>query len=133
MADCTFCKIINKEIPSDIVYEDKDTIAFLDINPVNKGHTLVLPKEHYENLFDVPEDILSNTMKIVKKIAVALSKYSDGVNLGQNNRRPAGQLVDHIHFHVIPRFSGDGLRHWPGKKYQEGESKKVAEEIKKLL
>ena len=133
MTDCLFCKIINREIPSDIVYEDDKVIAFLDIHPVNKGHTLVLPKQHYENLFDVPENILINTMKTVKKIAVALSKYSDGVNVGQNNRMAAGQLVDHIHFHLIPRFNEDGLKHWPGKKYQEGESKKVADEIKKLL
>ncbi|MEK6860850.1 MAG: HIT family protein [Nanoarchaeota archaeon] len=133
MTDCLFCKIIKREIPSDIVYEDDKVIAFLDIHPVNKGHTLVLPKQHYENLFDVPENILINTMKTVKKIAVALSKYSDGVNVGQNNRMAAGQLVDHIHFHLIPRFNEDGLKHWPGKKYQEGESKKVADEIKKLL
>ena len=72
-------------------------------------------------------------MSFVKKIAIALSKYADGVNLGQNNKKAAGQLVDHIHFHLIPRFNNDGLKHWPGKKYLENESKKVAEEIKRLL
>ncbi len=133
MTDCLFCKIIRKEIPSEIVYEDKDTVAFLDLNPVNKGHTLVVPKVHFENILDVPENTLSSAIKTVKKIAIALSKYSDGVNIAQNNKIAAGQVVPHIHFHVIPRFNNDGLRHWPGKKYQEGESKKAAEEIKRLL
>lgn len=133
MENCIFCKIIKKEIPSDIVYEDNNVVAFLDISPVNKGHTLVVPKEHYENLFDISENLLHNTINVVKKIGIALNKYSDGVNLGQNNGRASGQLVDHIHFHVIPRFNYDGLKHWPGKKYQEGESKKVAGEIKRLL
>lgn len=131
--ECIFCKIIKKEIPSDIVYEDDKVIAFLDIHPVNKGHTLVLPKEHNENLFDIPERVLDATMRIVKKIATALNRYSDGVNLWQNNGKASGQLVDHIHFHIVPRFNGDGLRHWSGKKYQEGEAKRVAEEIKRLI
>jgi len=133
MADCLFCKIVKKEIPSNIVYEDANVIAFLDINPVNFGHTLVVPKVHVENMDDVAENVLVNSIKVVKKIAMALGKIAGGVNVIQNNKGAAGQLVNHIHFHVIPRYENDGLRHWPGKKYEEGQAEKLMEEVKKAI
>jgi len=133
MNDCIFCKIISQEIPSEIVYEDENTLAFLDINPINLGHTLVIPKQHHENIFDVPEEILNNTMKVLQKVARSVDEISDGINVGQNNRPAAGQIVNHIHFHVIPRFEKDGLRSWPGKKYGEAEIKETLGKIRKNL
>ncbi|MBU2109701.1 HIT family protein [Patescibacteria group bacterium] len=135
MNDCIFCKIAKGEIPADKVYEDKNCLAFLDITPINPGHVLLIPKEHYENLYDLPDEELKNLAPIIKKLAVAIKKgvNAEGINIGMNNERPAGQLVPHAHFHIMPRFSNDNLRHWPGKPYQEDESKQVAEQIKKFL
>ena len=84
MADCLFCKIIKGEIPSFKVYEDAQTLAILDIAPVNKGHTLVIPKQHYVSILDAPEELLIPTIKTIKKIAAALTKYSEGVNITEN-------------------------------------------------
>lgn len=134
MTGCIFCKIIKKEIPADIIYEDSKTLAFLDINPVNKGHTLVIPKEHYETIIDIPENLLLNTIKTTKKLAIALSKISDGVSITQNNKKAGGQLVPHLHFHVIPRYKNDEHKYnWLTTKYKEGESKELASKIKSLL
>jgi histidine triad (HIT) family protein len=109
MPDCIFCKIVNKEIPSVQVYEDEDIIAFLDINPANKGHTLVAPKKHYDDIFSVDEELLEKMIAVVKTLAERIKKTMncEGLNVVQNNGRCAGQLVNHIHFHIIPRFPGD--------------------------
>lgn len=109
--ECVFCGIVKKEIPARIVYEDEKVMAFLDINPVSKGHTLVIPKEHHEDIFEIPEDVLSSLIKVVKKISVAVRKTlnADGVNILQSNGSAAGQVIKHVHFHVIPRFEGDGI------------------------
>jgi histidine triad (HIT) family protein len=134
MDDCLFCKVAKGEIPCAKVYEDEKTFAFLDINPVNKGHTLVITKEHYELITDVPEDLLADLIKTVKKVSKALLGMSDGVCIAQNNKEIAGQIVPHIHFHLIPRLKGDGHKfNWPSTKYEEGEAEKVAEKIKNLL
>ena len=113
MEDCLFCKIIAKEIPCEKIYEDTDTLAFLDTNPHNKGHTLVIPKEHAVTLFDIDETSLQKVMHTVQKVAKALNQYSEGVNLVQNNNKAAGQLIDHFHFHVVPRASNDDIEDWP--------------------
>jgi histidine triad (HIT) family protein len=132
--DCIFCKIINKEIPANIVYEDDNIIGFLDVNPINSGHVLIIPKTHYVNIFDIPENILQDLIVNVKVVAGALNNISEGVNVMQNNKRAAGQIIDHFHFHVIPRYPEDGLRNWPGKKYDSEEEIKVAaEKIKKAI
>ena len=132
--DCIFCKIAKKEIPANVVYEDDNVLGFLDVNPINSGHVLVIPKKHYQNLFDAPENTLQDLIVKVKIVAEALNKISEGVNVMQNNKRAAGQIIDHIHFHVIPRYLEDGLKHWPGKKYDsEDELKKTCEEIKKAV
>jgi histidine triad (HIT) family protein len=131
--DCLFCKIINGSIPSEKVYEDELFIAILDINPINKGHLLVLPKRHSENIFDLEEPEISNVMKVIKKLSQALMKTlnAEGVNIIQNNCKAAGQIIFHSHFHIIPRFSGDnikiGMIHG---KYEEGEMKKYADKIR---
>jgi histidine triad (HIT) family protein len=130
MDDCIFCKIVEKEIPCEKIYEDDIALAFLDINPVNLGHTLVIPKKHFENIYDLEEDTAVHIMKIVKKISAALKKSgADGINVVINNGKAAGQVVFHCHTHVIPRYDGDALLPWPTKKPEEGEMKKIAQKI----
>ncbi len=134
MSDCVFCDMINKEMHRGMLYEDGDVVAFLDIAPVNQGHLLVIPKTHYENIFDVPEETLQKIILVVKKMAQVLDKISDGINVVSNNKKAAGQIVNHLHFHVIPRLEGDGFRHWPGKEYEsEEEMKKMTKELKKIV
>lgn len=131
MDDCQFCKILRKEIPCAKVYEDDSTFAFLNITPINPGHTLVISKRHHETIFDIPEDDLAQMVLTTKKVALAVRSVTkcDGLNVGMNNFRAAEQVVPHTHFHVIPRFENDGLRHWPGKRYKDGEMEKIANEL----
>lgn len=114
---CIFCKIIAGEIPCYKIYEDSDWLAFLDINPINLGHTLLLPKAHHRNLFDLPADLLTKLGPVMQKLAVAVKDGTGatGLNVGWNNEASAGQLVIHAHVHLIPRFDGDGFTHWHGK------------------
>ncbi len=135
MEECIFCRIIKGEIPSNKVYEDEQVFAFLDIAPVNPGHTLVIPKKHYKNIEEIPEDLLSNLMSVVKKVGLGVKKGlpSEGYNIGLNNDPVAGQVVSHLHFHIIPRKSDDGLHLWPGKEYQEGEATQILEKIRKNI
>lgn len=134
MADsCVFCKIVRGELPSYKVYEDEKTLAFLDINPVSPGHTLVIPKaEDTRNIFDVSPEDWASTTETARKVAHAVEKAmnADGVNIMMNNRSYAGQVIDHPHIHVIPRFKGDGLAHWPHKKYEAGEADTLSEKIR---
>ncbi len=135
MSDCLFCKIIRGELPSYKVYEDEHTMAFLDINPVNAGHTLVVPKKHSTNIFDIaPEDwaTLAETARVLS-IAVENALDADGVNIAMNNREHAGQIVDHPHLHIIPRFKGDGLKLMPQRSYTDNEAEPVAEKIRAAL
>ena len=136
MDDCIFCKIIKGDIPCIKVYEDENIISFLDIAPANKGHCLVMPKEHHETLVDAPEDIINYSMKVAKKIARAMSSSlaNEGFNVLINNNKVAGQLVPHLHIHIIPRFKGDSIRlNWSPKKYKDKEINEFAENIKKFL
>ena len=108
--ECLFCKIAMGEIPSQKLYEDADHIAFLDINPRNPGHTLVMPKKHYETILEMPDNEIGELFRLVKKIAVAVKKgmNADGISIGQSNERAAGQVIPHVHVHVIPRFLSEG-------------------------
>lgn len=136
MKDCIFCKIAKGEIPCTKIYEDEKVLAFLDIAPVNKGHTLVIPKEHHETLIDVPDELLAEIMKTTKKVANAVMKATEvnGFNIMQNNYKIAGQLVPHYHLHIIPRLEDDGLKLWPqDKKYEEGEAEEMAKKIKENI
>ena len=135
MNDCLFCKIIEEDIPSAKVYEDDKTFAFLDINPVNPGHTLVVPKKHSHNLFDIEEVELCAVMKTVKKLAGAIKRAlsADGINIEMSNEPAAGQEVFHTHIHIIPRFARDGLKHWPGTRHKDGKNTAIAEKIKNEL
>lgn len=129
---CIFCKIINGEIPSYKVYEDEQTLAFLDINPVNSGHTLVVPKKHYANIEAADEETLSQVIRVVKKVGLSLKKNLAvaGYNVQVNNDPAAGQAVFHLHFHVTPRIANDGLKLWPQKKYEPGEAETILNKIK---
>ncbi|MEI7741551.1 MAG: HIT family protein [bacterium] len=135
MSDCLFCKIIAGEIPSTKVYEDQDVVAFLDISPVNKGHTLVVPKSHAENFLVVSEDVSAKAFGAAQKVAKAVlaATGAHGFNLHVNNGHVSGQVVDHLHIHIIPRFEGDGLEHWPKMTYGSGEMWEVGEKIKKSI
>lgn len=110
MGDCIFCKIANGEIPSKALYEDEQFKVILDLGPATKGHALILPKEHYANLFELPEETASDAMKLAKKMAGIMKEKlgADGFNLVQNNGETAGQTVMHFHLHLIPRYKDDG-------------------------
>ena len=135
MNDCVFCKIIQGDIPADKVYENDKIIAFLDIQPINKGHTLIVPKKHFADFLDTPEDVLCEMMTSAKKIAAAAVKAvdADGFNIGINTKPAAGQIVMHMHLHVMPRFNNDGLKHWPGKTLTKEEFTKIRDQIARFL
>lgn len=107
--DCIFCKIVNGQIPSKIVYENDTNIAFLDIRPISIGHTVVIPKKHYSTIETLPETEVANLFKVVKRVASLIYKKLDidGYNIVQNNHKAAGQIVEHSHVHIIPRHEGD--------------------------
>lgn len=136
MPDCLFCKIAKGELPAVKVYEDEKYVAFLDLHPINLGHTLVIPKNHFINIKDTPTEVLGGLMEVVKKISPAILKAaaSDSFNLGMNNGREAGQIIWHTHFHIIPRLADDGLKNWSNRQgYEPGEMEKVGEKIKKYV
>jgi histidine triad (HIT) family protein len=118
--DCIFCKIVEGEISSTKVYEDENVLAFMDINPWDKGHTLVIPKKHFDPITNVPDDILQKIIVVAKKIAAAQIKVLNaiGVNIAQSNGKAAGQEVPHVHFHIIPRYCEDCKQNWKPKKYE---------------
>jgi histidine triad (HIT) family protein len=111
MKDCIFCKIVKGEIPSDKIFENDKVFSFLDISPISKGHTLVIPKKHYENVFDISEAELKEIILIVKKLSDKIRKdfKAQGINLFNASGRVAEQSVFHFHFHIIPRYENDDL------------------------
>jgi len=134
--DCIFCKMAAGEIAVAKIYEDDVVLAFLDIGPVSDGHTLVIPKEHFERLHDCPAEFLGRVASRLGKIAkaVAAGMNSEGYNVLCNNGRAAGQLVEHLHFHIIPRNAGDGLfNRWPSYKYPQGRMEEIAARIRENL
>ncbi len=135
--DCIFCKIVAGQIPSTRVYEDAEILAFMDIGPIIKGHTLVIPKQHVDLITQAPLGVLVRVMGVVQKIVQAQLNglKADGVNVLQANGTAAGQQVPHLHFHVVPRFKTDGHHwNWAAKKYDSmDEMKQFAETIKKAL
>ena len=134
--DCLFCKMVAGVIPVTKVYEDEVVLAFLDIGPISDGHTLVIPKQHFEKLHDCPPQILGRIASRLGKIAaaVAAAMNFDGYNVLCNNGRAAGQLIEHLHFHIIGRSIGDDLfDRWPSYEYQDGKIEAIAEKIRKNL
>ena len=110
--DCIFCKIAAGEIPSRKLYEDEDFVVILDLNPTSKGHALIIPKEHYANLYEIDEEVAAKAMKLAKKMALKMTDVlgCDGFNLLQNNGESAGQTIFHFHMHLIPRYVNDGQK-----------------------
>ncbi|MEY4745020.1 MAG: hypothetical protein RL272_965 [Candidatus Parcubacteria bacterium] len=135
MNDCLFCKIVKGDIPALKVYEDDTVLAFLDIAPVNVGHTLIVPKAHFENCASTPDDAMAAVMRAAKLVGAAALKVTGahGYNVGINCGAAAGQIVMHTHVHVMPRFEGDGLRHWPKKAVPQEEMENAARGIAAAL
>ena len=143
--DCIFCKILRKEIPSTVVYEDELVLAFMDVMPVNPGHVLVIPKEHQQFISDVSPEASARMLEVARKIDTAARKSTkgeggircDAVNLLLSDGPEASQEVFHSHLHVIPRYSGDGMRfHYPNKTGEMAPADKLAaaaEDLKRNL
>ena len=121
--NCIFCKIIGGEIPSRTIYEDEDFKVILDASPASKGHALILPKEHADNLYELPEETAAAVLPVAQRVAETMKEklQCEGLNLVQNNGELAGQTVMHFHMHMIPRYQNDGQKiQWvPGKPTQE--------------
>lgn len=135
-ADCIFCKIVKKQAPASIIYEDTSVMAFLDLRPLSMGHSLVIPKEHYVDIFDTPTQEIGGIHKVAKQIALAVKEATnaDGISIIQQNGRAAGQDIFHLHVHVVPRFNGQKL---PGfgelKEAQRTDLDAWAKKIKQFL
>ncbi len=136
MKDCIFCKIINGEIPSYKIYEDEECLVFLDINPINPGHALIIPKKHYKTIIDAPVKLVEHLMGVVKKISESVKNELEpfGINILQNNGVKAGQEIPHMHIHVIPRFEGDRRHYrvkWKPRKLDKKQMKNLQERLRK--
>lgn len=136
--NCVFCRIVKGLEKAEVLYEDEHIISILDINPVNFGHALVIPKEHYDDFLSLPEELYLYLLKAVKVVAGAIVSSIEpepgGFNILLNNGFVAGQRIPHLHFHIIPRYSDDGLRFRPVvKRYAKGEIEKYANLIKQKI
>ena len=132
--NCIFCKLANGEIPTNTVYEDEDFRVILDASPATKGHSLILPKEHYANLYEIDEEVAAKAKKKKKKLAVHMKEtlHCDGVNILQNNEETAGQTVFHFHMHVVPRYKdarNDDILQWTHEEFSEEEIKEILKTI----
>lgn len=119
MSECVFCQIIRKQLPASVVYEDEHVISFLSNRPVNEGHTLVLPKKHYENIYEISEEEDAYLFRVVKRVAHAVrdAMGAEGIRVVQNNGWAAGQVIFHLHVHIIPMMPNEGFSH--GKAYRD--------------
>lgn len=135
MNEDIFAKIIAREIPADIVYEDEHTLAFLDLHPVNPGHTLVVPKEFSRNILDISPDAFAKVAETVRTLSRVIKEAmgADGINIHMNNEPAAGQEVFRTHLHIIPRHHGDGLEHWHGAESEAELRAATAEKIRTAL
>ena len=131
MENCIFCRIVKGEITAEKVYEDKDILAFLDINPVNQGHTLVIPKGHFKMMVDTPDDVLSKVFLKSKELMNVIKEVMKADYVAVS---VIGIDVPHFHVHLVPRYFNDGMAtFWPTKTYKDGEMKETAEKIRNLL
>lgn len=134
--NCIFCKIANGEIPATTLYEDDDFRVILDLGPATKGHALILPKEHYANLYELPDELASKAILLAKKMITKLTKVleCDGYNVVQNNGEAAGQTVFHFHMHLIPRYNGDDAGFgWKVGELTEEDKADILERAEKLV
>lgn len=131
MENCIFCKIIAGEIPAHKVWENEKVLAFLDVNPIAKGHTLVIPKKHFVDVFDIELDYLKEIIAVAQKIAGDIKQNlgATGVNLLNASGKDAQQSVFHFHMHIIPRYENDGLNTWPNSNYKEDSFEKITKKI----
>ncbi len=132
MEGCVFCAMVAGKIPVARVYEDEAVLAFLDIGPLSDGHTLLIPKQHVAQIHECRPELLAQVASRLGRVAgaVAGAMNADGYNVLCNNGRAAGQVVDHLHFHIIPRRSGDGVfTEWPTRKYEKGRIEELAAKI----
>lgn len=130
--NCIFCKIANGEIPSVSPYEDEDFKVIFDLNPASKGHALILPKQHFANLYELDDETASKVLKVAKRVTGALKEElgCDGYNLVQNNGEAAGQTVFHFHMHLIPRYKGDTVNvTWTPGTMDKEEMEKLARAV----
>ncbi len=130
--NCIFCKIAEGEIPSKTIYEDEKFRVILDLGPATKGHALILPKQHYANIFEIPEKEVGEAFILAKKIAVIIKEKlnCDGFNIIQNNEKTAGQTVFHFHIHLIPRYFDDGQKiNWQSQDVMQEELEEVKAQI----
>ena len=133
---CIFCKIVAKEAPASIIYENETVLVFLDIRPLQEGHTLVIPKKHYVDIFDIPDYELTQIYKATKKIAPAIKKATnaDGLSIIQQNGKAAGQDIFHFHVHVVPRFEAMKLPHFTDlKEVDRAKLEETTEKIRQCL
>lgn len=135
--DCIFCKIVKKEAAATVVYEENDTLAFLDISPLNHGHTLVIPKEHYPTMMEMPPEKVGKLFTIVAKImkGVKTASAADGISIGQSNGKAASQEVFHVHVHIIPRYNHEMMfpeRKQIGRQELEEIGRKIRQSISEL-
>jgi len=135
MRDCIFCRIAAGEMPAVRILETPAVLAFLDIAPVHYGHTLVIPKAHYQNLLELPDTLWMEMGQVCRRVAQALRStlYAQGFNIDMNNFEAAGQVVFHAHLHVIPRYHRDGLLLFPQGSYQPGDMEKTGEQLRQVL
>ena len=136
MADCIFCKILENKIPSTKIFEDDHNIAIFDINPIARGHALFISKEHYSDLLEVPHEKLPELLINLPRVVAAILKATgcEGSNIIQNNKRCAGQLIPHLHFHIIPRKTDDKVDfNWQTQPYDEDKMKALAAKVKQSL
>ncbi len=134
--DCLFCKISNGEIPSATIYEDNDFRVILDIAPASKGHALIIPKEHFQDIFDIDALTAGKLFSLATEVARAMKAvlHCDGMNIVQNNGLIAGQTVFHFHLHLIPRYEGDGVNlGWPQHEADAEANQELAREIRKRI
>ncbi|MFO7803524.1 MAG: HIT family protein [Desulfovermiculus sp.] len=136
MPDCIFCRIVQGELPSEQVYQTENVLAFLDIAPIATGHVLVVPKEHYETLWDVPDELTPELSQVWRRVgrAVLTATQAAGLNVVMNNYAAAGQVVPHAHWHLIPRNDGDRLLHVVQGEYDSNQRmQEMAEDIRRAL
>ena len=134
--DCIFCKIASGEVSCSKILEDDSAIAFLDIGPLAKGHTLLIPKDHYVTVDEMPPEVAAAVLKHLPNLvkAVKLATNCEGLNVLQNNGRVAHQVIPHVHFHIIPRRAGDEFHfNWPAGSYKEGQIEQLAQKIRENL
>jgi histidine triad (HIT) family protein len=135
MPDCIFCRIVSGDLPAARILETPGVLAFLDIAPVNYGHTLIIPKRHYRNLLDLPDEVWQEMGQVSRRVAQALrtTLSAEGFNLGMNNFEAAGQEVFHAHLHIIPRYFSDGLHLFPQESYRPGDMEKTAAQLRQVM